>query len=434
MINQQILDYIKQELQKDISREQIKSALITNGWQAADVEEAFNTIETKFSESSFTPTPNVEPVLSSTNSAMITSYAGFWLRFAAYLVDGFIINIIFALLGFLSFWFFSKNNLSSNNGTEIVVGISCLIIWILYFSFMESYGGATFGKKIVGIKVLNANEGPVSFLRSLGRNFSKIISALILMIGFIMIGFTKKKQGLHDIIARCVVVKSRETSAGKIWAVIILIIVACIGMVVIAGAQFLFGLASLLSGGIHTQGSLSQSSVTQTQSNKIVLTTPSSTSDFVSLSREDYDAYLSKPISGLDDESDYKGSHTYAGPALIASDDSLRLNIALSVIPNLEKNKDYVWIDLTSVISKDGQDILDKESTFEKKIFFKGLNLSKKTEPFEYFSDHRQIHFITGAKSSDTKTIKGILFFKIPLDSEKSSNFYEKSYPFTINI
>jgi len=102
----------------------------------------------------------------------------------------------------------------------------------------------------------------------------------------------------------------------------------------------------------------------------------------------------------------------------------------LPVIPNLEGNKDYVWIDLTSILSKNGQDILDRESTFEKDIFFKGLNLSKETQPFEYLSDHRQVHYIAGAKSSDAKTIKGTLFFKIPLDSKNSSNFYEKSYPF----
>ena len=147
------------------------------------------------------------------------------------------------------------------------MGILYFIMWILYFPFMESRGGTTFGKKIVGIKVLNANGEPVGFLRSLGRNLAKIISALILMIGFMMAGFTKKKQGLHDIIASCVVVKSKETSAGKIWAVIILIIVVCIGTVVIAGAQFLFMLSSLFSGGIKIQTSSNSPSVTQFQNN-----------------------------------------------------------------------------------------------------------------------------------------------------------------------
>jgi len=92
-----------------------------------------------------------------------------------------------------------------------------------------------------------------------------------------------------------------------------------------------------------------------------------------------YDAYFSKPISGLDNERDYKCPHTYAGPALIAFGDFWGLNSALLVIPNLESNKDYAWIDLISIMSKNGQDILDRESIFEKDIFFKGLNLSKET-------------------------------------------------------
>jgi len=431
MINQQILDYIKQQVQQGVSREQIKSSLMTNGWQASDIEEGFNAIGSGSSNIPLAPLANVGPTSNFTNSVTPISYAGFWLRVAASLVDGFIVNLIFALLGFLYFWFFAKNNPSLSNSTSTVMGILYFIMWILYFPFMESRGGTTFGKKIVGIKVLNANGESVGFLRSLGRNLAKIISALILMIGFIMAGFTKKKQGLHDIIASCVVVRTRETSAGKIWAVIILIIVVCIGTVVIAGAQFLFMLSSLFSGGINIQTSSDQTPTTQTQNNGTGFTT-SSASAFVPLSREEYDTYFSKPITGLDSERDYNGPHTYAGPALIAFDDFWGLNTALPVIPNLESN--YVWIDLTSIISKNGQDILDRESTFEKDIFFKGLNLSKETQPFEFLSDHRSIHLITGAKSSDAKTVKGTLFFKIPLDSKNSSNFYEKSYPFTINI
>jgi len=98
-----------------------------------------------------------------------------------------------------------------------------------------------------------------------------------------------------------------------------------------------------------------------------------------------YDAYFSKPISGLDNERDYKCPHTYAGPALIAFGDFWGLNSALLVIPNLESNKDYAWIDLISIMSKNGQDILDRESIFEKDIFFKGLNLSKETQPLNIF-------------------------------------------------
>jgi len=235
-----------------------------------------------------------------------------------------------------------------------------------------------------------------------------------------------------------VVVKSREVSAGKIWAVIIFIIVACIATVVIVVTQFFFiisfALSGLFSGGIDIQLTPEdKSSVTQIQDDWSD-TSASSDSIATPLSSAEYDAYFSKPITGLDSESDYSGPHTYAGPALIAFDDFWGLNCALPFVSILEENKDYVWIDLASVTSKNGQEILDKESTFEKDVFFKGLSLTKENQPFEFLSDDRSIHLITGVELSDAKTIKGTLFFKIPLDSKNSSNFYEKSYPFTINI
>ena len=60
MINQQILDYIKQQVQQGVSREQIKSSLMTNGWQASDIEEGFNAIGSGSSGIPLAPVSNVE--------------------------------------------------------------------------------------------------------------------------------------------------------------------------------------------------------------------------------------------------------------------------------------------------------------------------------------------------------------------------------------
>ena len=103
MINQQILDYIKQQVQQGVSREQIKSSLMTNGWSSSDIEEGFNAIGPGSPGIPVAPVANVGPMSSFSNSTMPISYAGFWLRVAASLVDGFIVNLIFALLGFLYF-------------------------------------------------------------------------------------------------------------------------------------------------------------------------------------------------------------------------------------------------------------------------------------------------------------------------------------------
>jgi uncharacterized RDD family membrane protein YckC len=58
----------------------------------------------------------------------------------------------------------------------------------------------------IGIKVTDLNGNRISFGRATGRYFAKILSGMILMIGYIMAGFTEKKQALHDMIASCLVV------------------------------------------------------------------------------------------------------------------------------------------------------------------------------------------------------------------------------------
>lgn len=87
------------------------------------------------------------------------------------------------------------------------------VIWLfsslVYFSVMESSGRqGTIGKGIMGIKVGDANGDQIGFGRAILRHFAKIISYLILLIGFIMAAFDEKKQALHDKIVRTYVFHS----------------------------------------------------------------------------------------------------------------------------------------------------------------------------------------------------------------------------------
>lgn len=90
----------------------------------------------------------------------------------------------------------------------LVVGyIAVLILGWLYYALMESSSRqATLGKMALGIIVTDTEGQRVSFAKATGRHFGKIVSGIILYIGFIMIAFTEKKQGLHDIMANCLVV------------------------------------------------------------------------------------------------------------------------------------------------------------------------------------------------------------------------------------
>lgn len=153
-------------------------------------------------------------------------YAGFWLRFVAHMIDMIIIGIVsfvilIPLLGVLGLAAFMGNSHEAFDGetpgfivamvsTYLVFGLAILACSWLYFALMESSAkGGTLGKMAIGIMVTDMTGNRISFGRATGRYFAKILSQMILMIGFLMAGFTQQKQALHDILAGCLVVRSR---------------------------------------------------------------------------------------------------------------------------------------------------------------------------------------------------------------------------------
>jgi uncharacterized RDD family membrane protein YckC len=90
----------------------------------------------------------------------------------------------------------------------LLATISLVVTW-LYHAWMESSEWqATVGKRVLGLVVTDAAGQRVSFGRATARHFSKIITNMVpLAIGYIMAGFTEKKQALHDMIAGCLVLR-----------------------------------------------------------------------------------------------------------------------------------------------------------------------------------------------------------------------------------
>jgi uncharacterized RDD family membrane protein YckC len=125
-------------------------------------------------------------------TAGASPYAGFWVRVGAYLVDFLVLCVPIVILFFIP-----------------ILGIiaDAVGVW-LYFALQESSAHqATIGKRAMGIYVTDLYGRRLSFGQATGRHFSKIISGMILDIGFIMVAFTQKKQGLHDMIAGTLVLR-----------------------------------------------------------------------------------------------------------------------------------------------------------------------------------------------------------------------------------
>ena len=130
-------------------------------------------------------------------------YAGFWKRYAAACIDG---SIIF----FLSSLFFLT--VQPTHSPLTWMAIIMVISWLYFALFESSSPQATPGKMTVSIKVTDMNGNRISFAQASGRHFSKIFSYLTSLIGYT---FTQKKQGMHDIVASCLVVNKGVPTRAK---------------------------------------------------------------------------------------------------------------------------------------------------------------------------------------------------------------------------
>ena len=151
-------------------------------------------------------------------------YAGFWKRFFAYLIDALILDAVALVVFGVVFLVIGGGALLSGNKSigdfaAAMTGFAILLLVLLffglivavwlYFAKMESSPSqATIGKRVMGIYVTDLQGQRLSFGKATARFFSKIITGLIpLGIGYIMAGFTEKRQALHDIIAGTLVMR-----------------------------------------------------------------------------------------------------------------------------------------------------------------------------------------------------------------------------------
>jgi uncharacterized RDD family membrane protein YckC len=140
------------------------------------------------------------------------AYGGFWLRAAAYLIDTSILSLSLAVVGsFRPSAFIIFPDATSLTAlphlTPIAVGLTIPIVWLYYALCEASSWQATPGKRVLGLYVADLHGRPITFMRATIRHFAKIISSLTFLVGYILAGFTEKKQALHDMIASCLVLR-----------------------------------------------------------------------------------------------------------------------------------------------------------------------------------------------------------------------------------
>ncbi|HQS83853.1 MAG: hypothetical protein B7Y25_03005 [Alphaproteobacteria bacterium 16-39-46] len=152
------------------------------------------------------------------------NYAGFWRRLGAGLIDNVILHIMTGVV--LSFFgislidtvdtniFVSGNTVSINgvegmgNFLQTTLSVEVVFLWLYYAFFQSSKYQATPGMMVLSMRIVNYAGESISFWRASGRFLATYLSWMIAGIGFLMIAFTPRKQGLHDYIAKTLVIKS----------------------------------------------------------------------------------------------------------------------------------------------------------------------------------------------------------------------------------
>ncbi|MCE2564949.1 RDD family protein [Komagataeibacter sp. FNDCF1] len=172
------------------------------------------------------------------NPQAIWTYAGFWMRVVAYLIDSVVLWVVLALLGMLlvppslSVSIFDPQPTGGSggdyrisyiqpadytiistmphlhwNGNGLFEIISLILPAAYYILCESSRAQATPGKLLCGMRVTDLQGNRITVPRAMGRYFGKYLSAFILGIGFLMVMWTERKQALHDILAGTCVIR-----------------------------------------------------------------------------------------------------------------------------------------------------------------------------------------------------------------------------------
>ena len=149
------------------------------------------------------------PVVRREGEAVATvAYAGFGRRLAAWVIDTVLLGIVSLIISVI---IVGGDADDASRGAQVAVNtIAFAIAWGYYAGMESSTKQGTLGKMILGIVVTDVDGQRITFMRATGRHFAKIISGLLLFIGYLMVIWTARKQGLHDIMAGTLVVQGKR--------------------------------------------------------------------------------------------------------------------------------------------------------------------------------------------------------------------------------
>jgi uncharacterized RDD family membrane protein YckC len=138
-------------------------------------------------------------------------YAGFWIRLAAYILDAIFIAIIGSIICYILaiVMVLVIGGVDPSLSYDNIGTLAGFVTGIIFYIGFWSWRGQTPGKMIVGIKIVRNDGSSINIGRAFLRLLGYVVSGLIIYVGYLMIAWDVKKQGLHDKIADTIVIKVR---------------------------------------------------------------------------------------------------------------------------------------------------------------------------------------------------------------------------------
>ena len=163
--------------------------------------------------------PAIPSVQTAVSGYGASQYGGFWIRFVAHLIDSAVVNVVLVpVVVLLMGGYFATHRGFGQDPQQppdpaffllvALVGIIAFVaVWFYEALMTSSSKQATLGKMAFRMKITDSKGARLSFGHATGRFFAKMISGFTFGIGYVMAGFTERKQALHDMIAGTLVLR-----------------------------------------------------------------------------------------------------------------------------------------------------------------------------------------------------------------------------------
>ena len=349
-------------------------------------------------------------------------YGGFWIRLLALLVDSAILFLLGGVIALLC----AGLGAAAGEAYLLTLGMGLYtLIYFLYWPVMHaSARQATFGKAMLGLKVVDNAGNRISFLRALGRFLATFVSGAVLMLGYLVAAFTARKQALHDLLASTLVV--REGPAHIVGALAAAVAGFALPLVIVpifvGGAMMAMVIGSMgakqeaaktVPTPAAPQVAKAKSPATESATRQAPAPTPQiAKPQSPAPASGDIETILAARLTGME-----KPGTTHAGPTVLELANLLggSFGIKTYLPPLTEFRGSGPVVAIMHVLDSKGTELYDAKHQLESE-FFQRVSLSPWDSPVPHLAGTRSVNLRQGASASDAQRVEGRVTLSLPVN------------------